>query len=112
MNWIQLNNIDQLKDIVQLSHTKPVLIFKHSTTCSISATSLSRFERQYDSSKAPNLQCYYLDLKAFRAVSNAVAEQLEVDHESPQVLLLANGQAVYNASHYDISFAEVVGAIA
>jgi bacillithiol system protein YtxJ len=107
MNWIALSSNEQLETIKAESYSHTVLIFKHSTTCSISAMSLSRFERKFDATKVANLKCYYLDLKAYRDVSDAIATVFEVEHESPQVLLIENGLAVYNASHYEISFDDI-----
>ena len=102
MNWNLLNNEAQLAQIKAESFSQPVLIFKHSTTCSISATALARFERKWND--IGGLKPYYLDLKAHRLVSNQVAEIFGVEHQSPQVLLIQNGESRYDASHYDITF--------
>lgn len=112
MNWIKLTEAAQLEEIKRVSEQAPVLIFKHSTTCSISAMSLSRLERKYDPGKAADMKCYYLDLKAYRAISNQIADDFNVAHESPQVLIIHKGQAIYHASHYDINFDELVAAVA
>lgn len=105
MNWIQLNSIEQLDLIQEASYKKPQLIFKHSTTCSISKMAYSRFER----AEAPNtIDFYYLDLLKFRAISNAIAEKFKVHHESPQVVLIKNGECTYDESHYGIMMDEVI----
>ncbi|WP_421874592.1 bacillithiol system redox-active protein YtxJ [Marinoscillum sp.] len=111
MNWKQLTDLSQLEEITEISKKRPVLIFKHSTRCSISAASLNRLERKWNPDKAHNLEAYFLDLIANRALSNAVAEQFGIDHQSPQVLLIQNGTCVYDNSHFGISFDEVVGNI-
>ncbi|MFD1144473.1 bacillithiol system redox-active protein YtxJ [Larkinella insperata] len=102
MNWNKLQDNAQLDQIRNESAEQPVLIFKHSTRCSISSTALSRMERNW--SDAAGIKPYYLDLIAFRSVSNQVAEDFGVPHQSPQVLLIQNGECVYDASHFDISF--------
>jgi bacillithiol system protein YtxJ len=107
MNWNPISELAQLEDIQKESHQHPVLIFKHSTRCSISATALGRLERQWQQTEVGDLKPYYLDLIAYRPISNHVAEQFGVWHESPQVLLIRNGASVYNASHYDISFESI-----
>lgn len=107
MTWQPLTDPAQLETLRQESHENPVLILKHSTRCSISSTVLNRLERQWKDSEVGTLRPYYLDLIANRAVSNAVAEQFGVQHESPQVLIIQNGNCVYDASHLGISFGNV-----
>jgi bacillithiol system protein YtxJ len=107
MNWIQLEEEQELERIKQESHQQPVLIFKHSTRCSISATALNRLERKWEESEMQNIRPYYLDLIKFRPMSQKIAADLNVVHESPQVLLVHNGEAVYSASHMSISYDEI-----
>ena len=108
MNWNELSELDTLNQINEISKNKPVLIFKHSTRCSISAASLNRLERKWNTDKAQNLEAYFLDLIANRDISNAIAEKYGVDHQSPQILLIQNGECVYDNSHFGISFDEVI----
>jgi bacillithiol system protein YtxJ len=98
MDWIDLVSTDQLHTIKSESQRSPVVIFKHSTTCSISAMALARMQR-----KSVDAKVYFLDLRANREVSNLVASMFEVEHESPQVLIIDKGKAVYHRSHSDIS---------
>jgi bacillithiol system protein YtxJ len=102
--WKNLTEEKQIAEIVELSHEKPQLIFKHSTRCSISSMAKSRLERDWD---LENVEPWYLDLIAYRNVSNAVASEFGVHHESPQVVLLINGDATFHASHNSISIAEL-----
>jgi len=109
MNWITLNSASQLEQINAASAQQPVVIFKHSTRCSISAMVKSRLER----AEAPeNVDFYYLDLIRHRDISNQVANDYAVEHESPQVLLIRNGQCVYDESHNGISMDELKDVIA
>lgn len=112
MNWNTINNELQLEEIKQKSFERPVLVFKHSTSCSISATSLSRIERAWDADKAKNIEPFYLDLLRFRNISNKIAKDFNVEHESPQVLLIQNGECTYDASHFEIRFDEIVSQVA
>lgn len=112
MNWKVLNDIAQLDTIKKDSAERPVLIFKHSTRCNISASVLNRLERKWDPAAVGSLEPYYLDLIAHRPVSNAIAEVFGVHHESPQALIIHQGVCVYDASHYDISFDELVEQLA
>lgn len=103
MNWQTLNSTEQLDQVIEESKSKPVVIFKHSTSCSISATAKSRLERQWDNGGLENVTPYYLDLLSNRPVSNEIAEVLQVRHESPQLLLIQDGMCTYHASHLGIS---------
>lgn len=107
MNWHPLNTIEQLDKILEESKQTPVIIFKHSTSCSISATAKSRLERQWDGKGLDHIRSYYLDLITYRPVSNEIAELLQVRHESPQLLLVQDGMCTYNASHLSISIDEL-----
>lgn len=106
INWIPVESEQQLNSIAERSNTVPCLIFKHSTTCSISAMAKQRLERQWNFDPQ-EIEPYYLDLLRFRPVSRAIAEKFQVHHESPQVLLIHNGDCVYDASHLDITVSEL-----
>jgi len=101
VNWIPLTNLAQLNDIENMSNVKPIVIFKHSTRCSISRFALKQFEREYDLDKT--VDAFFLDLIEHRDVSNEIANKFGVYHESPQLILIKNGKAVYDVSHSDIS---------
>ncbi len=104
MNWIPLISEEQLDAIAAKSFTQPQVIFKHSTSCSISGMALNRLER----SEAPaNVDFYYLDLLRFRSLSAAIADKFNVHHESPQIIVIKNGECVYDESHYGISMDEI-----
>ena len=105
MNWINLETEAQLNQIIEESFVKPQAIFKHSTTCSISNVVKSRLDR-YNNSECP-IDFHYLDLLKFRPISNMVASQLEVHHESPQIILIKNGSCVYDESHMAIDIEEL-----
>ncbi|MBW8683683.1 bacillithiol system redox-active protein YtxJ [Chitinophaga rhizophila] len=105
MNWIPLTTETQLTEIKETSVTRPVVIFKHSTRCSISAVAKSRLER----AAAPDtISFYYLDLIKFRDISNRIAADYNIPHESPQVLLIRNGECVYDESHSGITMDDLV----
>ena len=106
MHWNQLTDLHQLDEIVAISQNHPVVIFKHSTRCNISSVAKFRLEDDWNFS-AEEIEPYYLDLLQHKDISNIIAEKFQVWHESPQVLLIANGECVYDASHLDISVAEL-----
>jgi bacillithiol system protein YtxJ len=105
MNWIELQTETQLEEIRERSTARPQLIFKHSTRCSTSMLVKNRLER----SRQPDaIDFYYLDLIRFRPVSSKVADTFGVDHESPQILLIRNGQCVYDESHMGITMDDIL----
>jgi bacillithiol system protein YtxJ len=113
MLWHKLTDISQLNDIQHLSKEQSsngltVLLFKHSTRCSISSMALSRLESKWkDDEKIPT---YYLDLLNHRDISNEIESLYSVEHASPQVLLIKNGECIYHASHTVINAAEILEA--
>lgn len=108
MNWESLTSINQLAEIAEESKAKPVAIFKHSTRCSISATALDRLERNFSKiEEKGGLKMYYLDLLAHRDISNQIATEFGVEHESPQFLLFKDGKITYHESHYGIAADEI-----
>jgi bacillithiol system protein YtxJ len=108
MNWKSLSSIEQLNEIDAESKSKPVLIFKHSTRCSISSTALSRFERSYDAQHDALIAFYFLDLLKHRDISNAIANKYQVEHQSPQALLIHHGKSTFDSSHFEIDYQEII----
>jgi bacillithiol system protein YtxJ len=103
--WIPLQTEAELSDVLEHSNNQPILIFKHSTRCSISSMALDRFINQWD--KSNQCVCYFLDLIAYRSVSNAVEARTGVIHQSPQVIVLWKSHVIYDASHNGISANEI-----
>jgi len=99
MQWHNLTDIGQLAMIESVSENETVLIFKHSTRCSISAMAKARLERI----ETLKQSIYYLDLISYRDISNFIAEKYKVQHESPQLLVLKNKQVVDVLNHSDIA---------
>ncbi|MCH7397818.1 bacillithiol system redox-active protein YtxJ [Belliella sp. DSM 107340] len=110
-NWLTIENAAQLEAIKEQSMQKPVLIFKHSTSCSISGMAWNRLQRNWKEEDLEKVTPYYLDLLSYRAISNQIAEDFGVYHESPQVILIKNGKAVYDNSHMGISYADIMGKV-
>jgi bacillithiol system protein YtxJ len=101
MNWIALTSIVQIEEIKKLSQQNPILIFKHSTRCGISRAVLRKFEQKYSNSES-KVSYYYLDLLKFRTISNEISSVFKVYHQSPQVIVIKNGEQIAHHSHYDI----------
>lgn len=105
MNWIPLQKDIQLEEIREKSAGRPQLIFKHSTRCATSALVKGRLERGL---QPETIDFYYLDLLSFRPISRQVSETFLVEHESPQILLIVNGECIYDESHLGISMADII----
>ena len=105
MDWKNLTSIDQLDAIATESFNLPQVLFKHSTRCSISSMAMNRLE----TNTAPQgVDFYLLDLLQHRDISAAIAEKFKVHHESPQVLVIINGECTYDESHMGISMDEII----
>lgn len=104
MEWINLETEEQLKEIKEKSTTKPQLIFKHSTRCSVSSMAKNRLNKN---PLPDGIDFYYLDLLKYRPISNKIADDYSVTHQSPQVLLIKNGNCVYTESHSGITMEEI-----
>lgn len=105
MDWKVLSDEAELQDIIRKSGSRPQVIFKHSTRCSISSVAKGRLER-FDAPS--NMDFYFLDLIRYRDISNKVSELFLVEHESPQVLVIRNGECVYDESHISINMQDII----
>lgn len=108
--WKHLEQVALLDAITEQSFRKPQVLFKHSTRCSISTMAMNRLLRLEDAFYE-QADFYYLDLIAHRDVSAAIAERYHVHHESPQVIILKQGDATYDASHMEITVDELLSEV-
>jgi bacillithiol system protein YtxJ len=107
MDWISLKELHQLDELLLESQHQPVLIFKHSTRCNISRSTLDRLERKWDAKEMGGVKRYFLDLISYRDISNQIADRFQVEHHSPQVLIISNGKSVLDLSHYEIDYEHI-----
>lgn len=105
VTWRPLTDLGQLNEIINESTTTPVVIFKHSTRCSVSRMALKQFENEFNLTS--KVTPYFLDLLEHRDISNEIVIRFGVVHQSPQLILIKDGKAIYNASHSDIAAAEL-----
>ena len=99
--WVKISSIDQLNDVLLNSSEKPLLIFKHSTRCSISSMALNSFERYWTNDPA-FCDLYFIDLLRHRDVSDEIAVLTGIVHQSPQVIVIRGKEIVYDATHSSI----------
>lgn len=106
-NWKNLTSVEDLHAALEASNTQPVVLFKHSTRCSVSLMA----KRMLDSTWNLPIDAYFLDLLAHRDVSNAIAEELQVEHQSPQLIVVKDGEAIHHASHGAINVDQVAAVL-
>tara|TARA_B100001093_G_C26552271_1_gene895001 strand:- start:481 stop:825 length:345 start_codon:yes stop_codon:yes gene_type:complete len=105
-DWIYIISQSSLEELINTSYDTKVLLFKHSTRCSISTLAKNRIESVGD--KKIIKSCYFLDLLAFRQLSNKISSDFNVYHESPQVLIIDKGKCITHLSHGDISWDNIL----
>ncbi|AZA83584.1 bacillithiol system redox-active protein YtxJ [Chryseobacterium lactis] len=105
--WKKIESEEDLAKAIENSYHHKIAIFKHSTSCFISKTVLRNFEKEVENLH-PEVNLYFLDLLAYRPLSSKIAADLEVRHESPQLIVIENGKAVNSASHEDITLSQIV----
>ncbi|UZO80806.1 bacillithiol system redox-active protein YtxJ [Aquimarina sp. ERC-38] len=100
--WKELKSSDQLKTIREDSKNRTQAIFKHSTRCGISKMALRNFESSFDL-EGEQVDLYYLDLLNHKDISQDIAAEFQVFHESPQFIVIRNGETVHHSSHSAIT---------
>jgi bacillithiol system protein YtxJ len=111
MRWSELRSANQIDKIREESKESPVLIFKYSSRCSISRMALDRLERNWEENEMLAVRPYFLDLITYRNISNRIADEFNVEHESPQVLIIENEKSIYDQSHMGIQYEAIKEAV-
>ncbi|MFC5403175.1 bacillithiol system redox-active protein YtxJ [Cohnella soli] len=100
----QLTTLEQWEGALQASSGKPLLVFKHSTSCPISAGAREELAHFIEDAKTENVDYAIVHVIEDRPVSNAIADRLGVKHASPQAILVKDGEPVWNESHWRITY--------
>ncbi|WDF69225.1 bacillithiol system redox-active protein YtxJ [Sphingobacterium oryzagri] len=108
MSWSPLSSLAQLQALT--AENRPFIVFKHSTRCSVSSMAKRNLEFDFNTLPA-DFPIYYLDLISLREISNFIADQWNIRHESPQLLVLQGDSCLYHASHQDIDLGEALAVI-
>jgi bacillithiol system protein YtxJ len=107
-----LSGVRELDKALSDSHHRPVLLFKHSYTCGISAEALDELRAHIDDARSVEVQYAMVTVQTHRDVSNTIAERLGVRHETPQAILVRDGRVVWSASHFRVNAIEIQKALA
>lgn len=106
LEWLNLGSVEDLDAAIAHSFEQTVLLFKHSTRCSISSSALDRLTRKWNGEEV-FVRTFYLDLLNHRDISSTIASKLNIEHQSPQMILVKDGVAIFNSSHMNIDFEDV-----
>ena len=101
IEWYHLEEMGQLDNILEASKDKPQMIFKHSTRCGVSSMVKSKLDGEWGHNE--KIIPWHLDLLRHRNISNEIAERFGIHHESPQIILLVNGEVKQYISHDSLS---------
>ena len=103
----QLQHIEQLDRLLSESHTRPLLLFKHSFSCGVSAEALDELIDHLNADMVaagvPDPRYAIVTVQTHRDVSNAVSTKLGIRHETPQALLIRDGRVIWSASHFRVT---------
>ncbi|HEY8450383.1 MAG TPA: bacillithiol system redox-active protein YtxJ [Bacillota bacterium] len=112
MDIQRLHSRTDVAKLLEAARAQPVLIFKHSATCPISARACDEWRQFLGVPEAERVMPAYLVVQEDREASQEVAERTGVRHESPQVLLLKGGRVLWHTSHYAITKDALAAAVA
>ena len=107
MNYIPVESESDLETIDQLSRSTPVLIFKHSTRCATSMVAADRLRRSWNDREMLQMKAYQVNVISDRELSNKIMYRYNIQHQSPQVLLIYHGECIYHNSHFGIEYNEL-----
>lgn len=97
-----LSTLESLDSCLSESATRPIFIFKHSTACPISAEAYRHVARYAEQANDTTPEVYLVKVIEERPISNQIADQLGIQHKSPQLILVKDGKVLWSTSHYGI----------
>ncbi len=101
--WKEIQTTDEWNQVLEDSQVKPILVLKHSTTCPVSAAAFGEYEHFLKEVENDGVSYILVKVIESRPVSNQIASDLEVKHESPQAILIKEKNTIWNASHWKIT---------
>lgn len=102
-HWEEITTVEQWEELLKSSADKPVLLLKHSTRCPVSTNALNEFNDYLDAQDELTVNPILVKVIESRPVSNRIAEDLSVEHASPQIMLIKDQSAYWNASHWAVT---------
>ncbi|GGG09427.1 bacillithiol system redox-active protein YtxJ [Paenibacillus abyssi] len=102
-----LTTVEQWNTALEGAADKPLLVFKHSTRCSVSAGAYDELMNFLEDAKGPKFDTAMVLVVEDRPVSNAIEERLSLKHASPQAILIENGKVIWSATHWNITYSSL-----
>ena len=103
INVKPLTNLQELDACLSESLQRPILIFKHSTACPISSEAFREVAKYTQGAGETGPEVYMVKVIEDRPVSNQIADELALQHRSPQLILVKDRAVVWSSSHYGIN---------
>ncbi len=110
-NYHEIISTESLVEALKLSERETVLFFKHSATCGVSVRAFNEFQKYLESPAASLARNYVIVVQESREASDELASLVEVEHESPQAIVVRDGRAVWNDSHLAIKSEKLANAV-
>jgi len=108
-HWNHITSEEDLQAIEKASFASPQIVFKHSTRCGISSHVWATLQNASSELEGKG-QLHYLDLLTYRPLSNKIAHDWNVLHQSPQVIVLKEGKAIHHSSHFAVNAQKILNA--
>lgn len=99
--WEMISDPSQVDPIIEASKEKPQLIYKHSHRCSVCFAAKGALEQASDT-VLQHADMHFVNVVRSRDASNKIASELDIRHQSPQAILVDNGEVVWHGSHGSI----------
>ncbi|MGG1634085.1 general stress protein [Paenibacillus sp. FSL A5-0031] len=111
MSYKEITSIEEWNNVYEASATRPLVIFKHSTTCPVSANAYQEFNQYLDGKPREDVEYVLVKVIESRPVSNQIAEDTSVKHESPQIIFIEKKEKVWTTSHWSITKAHITAVL-
>ncbi|WP_139991172.1 bacillithiol system redox-active protein YtxJ [Paenibacillus paridis] len=111
MSYKEITTIEEWNNVYEASATRPLVVFKHSTTCPVSANAHQEFSQYLDGTPREDVDYVLVKVIESRPVSNQIAEDTSVKHESPQIMYIDKKEKVWSATHWSITKAHITAVL-
>jgi bacillithiol system protein YtxJ len=111
MNWREITTLEEWNAVINKSSERGQVILKHSTTCPVSANALREYEEYLKDSPNDNVDFTLVKVIESRPVSNQIAEDLNVKHESPQIIYVKDKAKYWSATHWSVTKAHITAVL-
>ncbi|WP_419876189.1 bacillithiol system redox-active protein YtxJ [Candidatus Pristimantibacillus sp. PTI5] len=111
MSLKEITTVEEWNNVYDASATRPLVVFKHSTTCPVSANAYTEFNQYLEGNPREDVDYVLVKVIESRPVSNQIAEDTSVKHESPQIMFIDKKEKVWSATHWSITKAHITAVL-